>query len=145
MATILDKALVRETGLVNAEGRDVFVMLIPGEDGGTLAFREKGKGGKGIETTLKKILEAISDGTQPEAVRKPEEGAEDVVDLIDVAVLESRIMIQHPDVMSTDVKSKLFEIFREIREERREDLALPPLIHGSKRNSAKRAALEVRV
>lgn len=138
MATILDKPLVRETGLVNAEGKDIFIMLIPGEDGGVLAFREKGKGGKGFEISLKKVLEAVVGGSTPEVKPIPMDGAEECVDLVDLSILEPRLMIQAESVMTHEAKTALWEIIREIREERREDMALPPLGQGSKRNKPKR-------
>jgi hypothetical protein len=145
MATVLDKPLIRETGLVNSEGKDVFIMLIPGEEGGVLAFREKGKGGKGFEISLKKVLEALTNGSTPEVKPVPMEGAEECVDLVDLSILEPRLMVQAESVMTSEAKAILWEIIREIREERREDMALPSLGHGSKRNKPKRDAESVRI
>lgn len=136
MATELTAPLIRETGLVNDNGKEVMVIINPGEGGGSIAFREKGKGGKGCEVPLKKVMEAaFGGGDQPVAV--PMLGHKSEADLVDLAELEARIMIQAPEVMETGAKAVLFEIIRELREERREDLGQEKLAWGSKRSKAK--------
>ena len=142
MPTNLDKSLIRDSGLTR-NGNPVFVVLLPSEDGGQIAFKEKGKHGKGTSISLKKVMGIAfgdaEDGSSETVVEKlvekkspsvsATEGSEDLVDL---SSLESRLMIDGEPVMTAEVKSRLFEIVREIREERREELGLEPIQRGTK-------------
>jgi hypothetical protein len=137
MPTILEKPLIRETGL-KRDGNDVYVVMLPSDDGGVLAFKEKGKHGKGVEMALSKVMSDAL-GT-PQAIEKPvvakkvaTEDEEHAVDLIDLGTLESRIMIEGEGMMSTEVKARLWTIIREIREERREEIGMPNLVRMSNR------------
>ena len=133
MATTLDKPLIRETGLIN-NGRPVFVMLMPSEIGGSIIFREKGKKGKGIEITLQKVLESLTGGEkkleESRMVQKVYEPTPEGVDLVNLGTLETRLMVDGEKVMTPDVKGRVFQIIREIREERREEVGAAPLITG---------------
>jgi hypothetical protein len=147
MATELTAPLMRETGLKKGE-REVFVVLSPSDTGGTISFREKGKGGKGAEIELSKVMDAAYGG---EAVPSGEPTAPalkschpDDPDLVDLAILEARLMIQADEIIPLDVRAKVWEIIREIREERREDMGEPTIGQGSKRNKAKRDRESVR-
>jgi hypothetical protein len=142
MPTNLDKSLIRDSGLTR-NGNPVFVVLLPSEDGGQIAFKEKGKHGQGTSISLKKVMGIAfgdeEDGSSEAVVEKlrdkkspsvsATEGSEDLVDL---SSLESRLMIDGEPVMTAEVKSRLFEIVREIREERREELGLEPIQRGTK-------------
>lgn len=144
MPTNLDKSLIRDSGLTR-NGNPVFVVLLPSEDGGQIAFKEKGKHGKGTSIYLKKVMGiAFGDDEVKEQVEEvyteklrekkspsvsATEGSEDLVDL---SSLESRLMIDGEPVMTAEVKSRLFEIVREIREEWREELGLEPIQRGTK-------------
>jgi hypothetical protein len=139
MPTNLDKSLIRDSGLTRNQN-PVFVVLLPSEDGGQIAFKEKGRHGKGTSISLKQVMEiAFGDndkkGTIEKVVEKKSqsvsatEGSEDLVDL---ASLESRLMIDGEPFMIDAVKAHLFEIVREIREERREELGLEPIARGTK-------------
>ena len=132
MVTILDKPLIRETGLVN-NGHPVFVMLMPSETGGSIIFKEKGKKGQGVEITLQKVLESLTGGDKQEEsrmVQKVYEPTPEGVDLVNLGTLETRLLVDGEKVMTPDVKGRVFEIIREIREERREDAGAAPLIVG---------------
>jgi len=55
------------------------------------------------------------------------------IDLIDLSILESRIMIQSEDIFSPNVKGHLFQIVRQLRDELRASEGMPPIIwRGSK-------------
>ena len=153
MPTNLDKSLIRDSGL-SRNGNPVFVVLLPSEDGGDIAFKEKGKHGKGTSISLKQVMGiAFGDNEVKEIedvseklTRKSQsvsatDGSEDLVDL---SSLESRLMIDGESVMTAEVKSRIFEIVREIREERREELGLEPILRGSKAARRKRENAEKR-
>lgn len=132
MPTILDKPLIRDAGLFR-NGKPVFVVLLPGAEGGSIAFKEKGKHGKGIEMPLVRVM-GMAFGDKEKAVPEAKkfvtvEGAEDLVDL---ASLEVRLMIDGEALMTPEVKGRFFEIVREIREERREQLGMEPVFRGTK-------------
>jgi len=149
MATILDKPLMRETGLKNGE-KEVFVILVPGSSGGTLVFKEKGKGGKGAEIDLAKLMSSVLGGLPGESVSSgsdntsPVSGDGNDPDLVDLAVLEARLMILPDSFLPQESKSRVWEIVRDIREERREDFQEPTIGRGSKRNTGKRMLSEER-
>lgn len=144
MATLLDKPLMRETGLVRENGKEIVVILNPSEGGGSLAFREKGKGGKGCEISLKTVMDSAFAGKTLEVQSKPVNSGEPVEgelrgpsydsDLVNLADLEALIMISGDDVITTKVQSVLFDIVREAREQRREDLGEPKLYLGTKKS-----------
>lgn len=147
MATELTAPLMRETGLKKGE-RDVFVVLSPSDTGGTISFREKGKGGKGAEIELVKVMEAAYGGdTIPDGeptVPTLKACHPDNPDLVDLAILEARLMITTDEIIPLSVRSKVWEIVREIREERREDMGELTIGQGSKRNKPKRDKESVR-
>ena len=136
MATKLDKPLIRETGL-KREDRDVFVVMVPSESGGSLLFKEKGKHGQGAEVSLAKVM-ALALG---EAVEIPKQASKTVerkehsgdIDLVDLAILEARLMIHTDPILTEAAQEKFFDIIREMREEAREEAGLPPLASGTKR------------
>ena len=148
MATKLDKILIRDTGLTR-EGREVIVMMMPSEDGGTMAFKEKGKHGQGETISMKKVMDmamglpVFSEAKATVEVKKagkkidPDDFTGDI-DLVDMARLEARLMIAGDEVMTDDVQGKLFAIIREIREDVREEAGLPPLVNGTKSHQAKK-------
>ena len=142
MATTLDKPLIRETGL-KRDDRDVFVVLMPSDDGGTIAFKEKGKHGQGAEVPLSKVMELALEG-QPQieskAVNATKRGDSDAtgdIDVVDLAILEARLMIANDPILTDSVQGKLFDIIREMREEVREDVGLPRLAYGTRAFQAK--------
>jgi len=148
MATKLDKILIRDTGLTR-EGREVIVMMVPSEDGGAMAFKEKGKHGQGETISMKKVMDmamglpVYSEDKTPVAVKKvgkkidPEDFTGDI-DLVDLARLEAQLMIALDDSFTDKVRGKLFNIIREIREDVREEAGLPPLVNGTKGYQAKK-------
>jgi len=138
--TILDKPLIRDTGLSRSD-RQVFVVMLPSSDGGIIAFKEKGKHGKGIEISLNRVMGlAFGDkDKEPEVKAVPEVKkakkfvtADGEGDLVDLATLEARLMIDGMDIMTPEIKGRLFDIIREVREERREELSMPPIYHGTR-------------
>lgn len=126
MATPLNKPLTRETGLM-AGDNPVYVTLIPTKDGGAIVFKEKGTRGSGKTIPLKSLIESPTERT-PVVVDSEDPGT---ADLIDMATLETRIMIQAGEDMTPAIKGKLQSIVREIREERREEFGLPPVYRGT--------------
>jgi hypothetical protein len=144
MATLLDKPLIRETGLVRENGKEVVVILTPSEVGGSLAFREKGKGGKGCEISLKTLMDSAFAGT-PAVVKKEEakqeehqdgelRGPSHDPDLVDLADLETLIMVNDNEEITTKMQSLFFDLIREAREQRRENLGEPALYMGTKKS-----------
>lgn len=141
MATKLNKALIRDTGLKD-DGKEVVVMLLPSSNGGVLAFKGKGKRGIGFEVPLSFIFnnqDLFSDGVDisldddtdeedfdPKVKRKLIKGLSSF-DTISMADLETRLMVLGSDVMSTDIKCKLWKVIREIREEERSLLGMPEI------------------
>jgi hypothetical protein len=143
MATTLDKPLIRETGLT-VDGREFMVILIPNASGGAVTFKEKGKRGQGIEVSLAKILSEALGGKKPEVAEddapvKPEskpvfEGDPSSLDLVDLGLLENRLMIDASEEMNQgNVKGHLWSIIREMREERRDEAGAPVLVRGPSR------------
>ena len=138
MATILKGALIRETGLSIGD-KKVFTVLMPSSDGGTITFKEKGSKGKGYTVSLNSIMKKAMGLNDDSKVinkvgneRQPFTGNIENVDYVDLALLEPKIMIESEANLSVNAKSILFSIIREIREQNREDLGLPPLVNGSK-------------
>jgi hypothetical protein len=141
MPTILDKPLIRDTGLTRNE-KSVFVVMLPSSEGGTIAFKEKGKHGKGIEISLSRIMGiAFGDAEKAEKADKVEKTeqkekkfvtVEGTTDLVDLGTLEARLMIDGQGVMTPEIKGRICDIVREIREERREELGMPPVYRGTK-------------
>lgn len=140
MPTILDKPLIRDTGLSRSD-RQVFVVMLPSEDGGIIAFKEKGKHGKGIEISMNRVMGlAFGDKDKEQEVKavpavhkvKKFVPADGEGDLVDLATLEARLMIDGMDIMTPEIKGRLFDIIREVREERREELSMPPIYHGTR-------------
>jgi hypothetical protein len=60
-------------------------------------------------------------------------------DLIDLSDVESRIMVNGDPLLTTDVRGLLFQLMRDIREERRDDLGLAPIGRSYKRKSKRTA------
>ena len=134
MATELNKPLIRDTGLKSGD-KPVYVTLIPTKDGGAIVLKEKGVRGKGKTIPLKTLIGPEPTSDKPE--RKPVmSDIEDPrsADLIDMATLEARIMIDGEGMMTPAVKGKLQTIVREIREERREYFGLPAVHRGVTKN-----------
>jgi len=137
MPTTLDKPIIRDAGLTR-NGKPVFVVLLPSSEGGSIAFREKGKHGKGVEIPLSRVMgTAFGDAEAAPAPAVKAEAApvvkkEGSGDLVDLASLEVRLMIDGESVMTPEVRGRLFEIVREIREEQREEIGLPPVFRGTK-------------
>jgi hypothetical protein len=129
MATKLTKPLVRDTGL-ERDGKPVTVTLVPTDIGGMIVFKQKGGRGKGVEIPLMKLL----DGAVGTVKRTPVKGTAELADNVDMSTLEARIMIDGSDEWTPAIKGRFWSIIREMREERREDMGLPPLMRGSKRN-----------
>lgn len=135
MATVLEKPLVRETGLTR-DGREFSVILLPSDSGGTIAFKEKGKRGQGIEVSLAEVLELAQGGApkpKPKPVVKEFDGDVSDLDLVDLATLETRIMIDAQELMEPAIKGRLWAIIRQMREERREEAGAPPVVGGRRR------------
>jgi hypothetical protein len=134
MATKLDKPLIRDTGLTK-DGKEVLVMMLPSANGGTLVFKEKGKHGAGTEIPLSKIFEnqdSISDvvseskeqkDEKPESKKKLIQGL-DTFDTVRMSKLETRLMVLGPEIMTDDLKCKIWKVIRDIREEEREELGM---------------------
>jgi len=127
MATMLSGPLIRETGL-EKEGKPIFVILMPSEDGGTLTFKEKGSRGQGFEISLKEVMEMATGGDTGKPGKAIVLGDPKNVDLIDMSILEPKIMVQGEEVFTMREKTHFFEFIREVREECREDMGLPPII-----------------
>jgi len=132
MATKLDKPLIRDTGLMN-DGKEVLVMLLPSDTGGTLVFKGKGKHGAGKEIPLSKIYdnqESFSevDGVEPVGLSKTGfiTGLEEF-DTITMSKLETRLMILGPEIMTDELKCKIWKVIRDIREDERADLGMRPI------------------
>ena len=134
MATALTKPLIRETGL-QRDGKPVYVTLVPNSAGGSIVFKEKG-GRKGVEVPLSKVM-ASALGIKRTPVAHPDAEADDdntdAADLIDMRTLEARVMIEG-EGLTPETKGCFWGIVREIREERREDLGLPPVVRGPERS-----------
>lgn len=141
MATVLEKELVRETGLVrDSNNKGMYVILYPNENGGNLAFREEGKCGKEKEIPLKKIMEELFVEDKPVIDKKADTNVatkdysiadstvtEDNVDTICLAELEATIMIQDDETIPHVAKTKLWDFIREIREVKRVANNMKPL------------------
>jgi len=131
MPTELTKPVTRDSGL-ERDGNPVYVSLIPTDNGGAVAFREKGKRGEGKVIPLRKLFGA--EGIKRTPVEAPAESMGDLskADTVDLGMLEARIMIDG-EGLSLDAKGRLWAIVREIREERREEMGLPPVVRGPSR------------
>jgi len=140
MATVLEKELIRETGLSNpSNNKGMYVILYPDENGGNLAFREEGKCGKEKQISLKQIMESLfkEDIPKPEKTDTPTESkdysipdptsTEDNIDNVCLAELESTIMIQDDETIPHVAKIKLWDFIREIREVKRVANNMKPL------------------
>jgi hypothetical protein len=132
MAIKLNKPLIRDTGLVR-DDKLVFVVLVPTDDGGVLAFKQKGKHGKGAEVSLSKVLDELNGDVRKSEPPVAKKKATPEIDRVDLAALEARIMIDGQDIMTPAVKGRLFAIVREMREERREDEGMTPVLRGASR------------
>ena len=62
-------------------------------------------------------------------------------DLIDLSDVESRIMVNGDPLLTADVRGLLFQLMRDIREERRDDLGLAPIGRSYKRKSKRTAKI----
>ena len=141
MATKLDKPILRETTLKKDE-KAVLVALNPSKKGGELVFRTKGSR-QPVSISLVQILAGIPEWSGPKeaappppAPKRPKVDPDDVdmeaVDTVNLSALESRLMIDAADVMTQDVKGRLFEIIREMHEEAHEEAGLPKVWVGTK-------------
>jgi len=138
MPTELTKPVTRDSGL-KRDGSPVYVSLVPTDDGGAVAFREKGKRGQGKVIPLRHLM-GDAQGIKRTPV-KPPAGEVDrdgltAADTVDLGSLEARLMIDGEEVMTPDVKGRLWSIIREMREERREEMGLPPVLRGPSRKAS---------
>jgi hypothetical protein len=142
MPTILDKQLIRDTGM-EQDGKPVYVILNPGQDGGSLEFKSKGSRKDGVSIPLRKIFNDLVGTETNEVVEQEQESSEvkpkikrekgdnlDALDMVDLRVLERRIAIDARPEMANAIKNVLMMIIREIREEAREEAGEPPVYRG---------------
>lgn len=101
------------TGLTH-KGQPVKVTVAPTKEGGDL-YLQKGHKRKVIPlaTILANVLEPKPDAVSP-------------ADWVELATLENRLMVTGHEC-SQDARGLLFEVVRELRNERREDRGLPPV------------------
>lgn len=105
----------RTTG-ITLGGKPVSVILKATDDGGELHFR---RGTKTKKIPLQQILTNVMSD-------KPSTGEMVDTDWVNLGELESRIMISA--TMPAGVKSGLWQIIRNMRDERREEQGKPPVI-----------------
>ena len=116
----LKSRIVRDSGLKTTKGR-VLVVLEPScsedeQSGGYLGFLHCGKKKK---ISLQQIL---SNMINPKATGLMDK------EKVDLNALESRIMIQHESTFTPEIKGYLFHIIRQIRDEKRKERGMPPVI-----------------
>ena len=127
MTRKLTTSLERDTGL-KLRQRDVSVTLKPSHrkdpvQGGWLIFTCKGKEKK---IPLSQILiNIMSDLPSTQGLIRS--------DWVHLADLESQVMIQAPDVMEVSSKASLYRIIRRMRDERRKEKGLPPVVWSLKK------------
>jgi len=117
MPTTLKDELVRETG-IEKNGLPVYVSLIPDDNGGKIALRAKNQRDYLVQVPIVSLLKHVH---APE-IESPAERPHGVVDLAD---LETKLMIQAPEFMDETVKAKLWRLIRDIQESLNEEAGLP--------------------
>jgi len=128
----LTSKIIRDSGIRKDEGK-ILVILEPSKEGdksphGYLTFLSK-DGRKRI--ALARILSNITSVS----LEKYNVSKSDIINLAD---LESQIMIQHEDIFTPKVKGSLYHIVREMRDSRRKELGLHPVIWRGTKPETKR-------
>jgi len=117
MPTKLKDELVRETGL-SKDGIPVYVSLIPDENGGKIAFRGKNQREYLIEIQLESLMHRLPSSTSEDITECPH-------GVVNLADLTTYLMIQDPEFMDLNVKSKLWRLIRNMQNELNANAGLP--------------------